>query len=115
MKRIICLLGIAPLLVASAVPGRFPEIEDGWLDNPAVITIDEVKGVLIGMTRHQVYHQLGEPHFNEGIRARTWNYMFDLRNKGTATGTICSLQLVYKEGRVAKIDWQTESCANIAK
>ncbi len=109
------LLVLTPLLVASAAPGTYPDIEDGWLDTPEVISVETVKGVMIGMTRHQVYHQLGEPHFNEGIRARTWNYMFDLRSKGQAPGTPCAVQLVYEAGRVERIQWQTESCANAAK
>lgn len=115
MRNMFILAALTPLLLASARPGAYPDVKDGWRHGPEVIAVDSAKGILIGMTRHQVYRQLGEPHFSEGIRSRTWNYIFDLRSRGQSTGAICALQLGYKDGRVARIDWQTESCANLAK
>ncbi len=114
MKNVI-LIALAPLLIASAKPGTYPDLKDGWLDAPEVVSVDTVRGVLIGMSRHQVYHQLGEPHFNEGIGARTWNYALDLRSKGQSTGQMCEMQIVYEARRVAQITWKTESCANAVK
>jgi OmpA-OmpF porin, OOP family len=115
MKKIMLPLLTLPLLVATNAPGDYPDLEDGWKDQPEVISVITVKQVLTGMSRHQVYHVLGEPHFNEGLNARTWNYVFDLRADGKAVGDDCQFQLVYAKGRVASMAWRTESCANAAK
>jgi outer membrane protein assembly factor BamE (lipoprotein component of BamABCDE complex) len=115
MKKIVFALVAFPLLFAGARPGYFPEIEDGWKDTYEVISVQTLRQLRFGMTRHQVYHLLGEPHFNEGIRSRTWNYALALQPDLPKAGMNCGLQLVYEKGVVKDVIWQTEACAAFVK
>ncbi len=119
MKKLLLLLAAIPTLAittganASGETRRFLAIEDGWLDQPETISTAAVRQVLIGMSKHQVYHILGEPHFNEGIGARTWNYAFDLRGDPKSPSAVCQLRIEYDDGRIMRMDWDREYCAKL--
>jgi outer membrane protein assembly factor BamE (lipoprotein component of BamABCDE complex) len=115
MKKIVFALVAFPTLFAGAKPGYFPEIEDGWKDEYEVISVHTLRQLKMGMTRHQVYHLLGEPHFNEGIRSRTWNYALALQAEAPKAAMNCSLQLVYDKGRIAEVKWQRPECEAAVK
>jgi outer membrane protein assembly factor BamE (lipoprotein component of BamABCDE complex) len=114
MRKTLFALATAPFLLGNAVVGTFPVVGDGWTDDYVHISALTTQQLLAGMTRHQVYHLLGEPHFNEGIRSKTWNYAFALHQPKASAPIKCDLQLVYDDGRVAKIDWRGEGCSKTA-
>jgi OmpA-OmpF porin, OOP family len=114
MKQAFAFALIAPALMASAAPGEFKDVEDGWLDEPEVVNVATLKQLTMGMTRQKVYHLLGSPHFNEGVNARTWNFIFDLRDGQKALATNCQMQIVYDKGRISRILWNSESCEKAA-
>jgi outer membrane protein assembly factor BamE (lipoprotein component of BamABCDE complex) len=103
-----------PLMMGSAVPGYFPKMGDGWTDHYIDMAAQTARQLVEGMTREQVYHLLGEPHYNEGIGAKTWNYSFALHHSKATAPVNCDLQLLYKQGRIVRIHWKTEDCAKIA-
>jgi hypothetical protein len=88
---------------------EFPNPDHSWVDAPHVVSPSHVAGVLPGMSKRQVYHVLGSPHFNEGIGAQRWNYLFNLR------GAQCQMRLHFDDAHVTQIEWRTPECAAAAK
>ncbi|MGO3126147.1 MAG: OmpA family protein [Advenella sp.] len=59
---------------------------------------DSLKLVKSGMTKDQLYHLLGRPHFQEGFfGVREWDYLFHFRTPGNGRNrvTTCQFKVVF--------------------
>jgi len=81
------------------VTGSFPN-----LDNLRLIDQD--------MTRDQLYHLIGRPHFSEGFKVREWDYLFHFRtDEGIVT---CQYKILFDKDYLAQsFFWQPEACADL--
>lgn len=62
-----------------------------------------------GLTRQQVYHLIGAPHFKEGFRVREWDYLFRFPtpNQGVNGETVCQFKILFdKDKRVRSGYWR---------
>jgi len=76
--------------------------------------VDNVRSVGPGVTKEQLYHLLGRPHFSEGFSPKAWNYLFHFR---TADGIVtCQYQVQFDEDkRGQSFHWAPTSCADVLK
>ncbi|STZ77258.1 OmpA family protein [Bergeriella denitrificans] len=71
-----------------------------------------------GMSREQVYTLLGEPHYNEGVRVREWDYLLNFNTpRGVQT---CQYKITFDQSRLAQgFYWNPVTpnthCAALAK
>ncbi len=70
-----------------------------------------VKLVQENMTRDQVYHLVGVPHFSEGFQVREWDYLFHFN---TAQGIeSCQMKVLFDKNKTVKsIFWQAVGSQN---
>ncbi|TDQ59751.1 outer membrane protein assembly factor BamE (lipoprotein component of BamABCDE complex) [Mesocricetibacter intestinalis] len=56
-----------------------------------------------GATKSQLYYLLGTPHFDEGLSAREWDYVFYFPTPGVAQGvTTCQYKVLFDKQKIAR-------------
>jgi len=90
----------------------FPDPERVVMKEGTFPNVDNVRTVGPGVTREQLYHLLGRPHFNEGFSPKAWNYLFHFRtDEGIVT---CQYQVQFDEDkRGQSFHWAPASCADV--
>lgn len=90
----------------------FPELKkltmkDGTWPNVENLALAEQEGV----TRDQLYHLLGRPHFKEGFGTREWDYLFHFNTpQGKKT---CQFKVLFDKDKTARnFHWAPEDCMN---
>lgn len=80
----------------------WPNVEDVRMDNHLGFEMDKSRFRLLraGLSRDNLYHLLGRPHFNEGFGVREWDYLiyFTHRNERKS----CLLKVLFDEDKVAQ-------------
>lgn len=90
----------------------FPEPASATFTNGSWPNADNLRQMQPGMTKNQIYNLLDHPHFDEGIGAREWDYLFHLR---TANGeTVCQYKILFDDKKLARsFFWKPTSCGQI--
>lgn len=115
MKKTLLLALVGLLLPLSTTAETYPDMRRTWLEGGQIMDPAVIKQVTVGMHKSQLYRLIGAPNFSEGIDARTWNYLFQLRNSTKTFASNCQYQLHFDNSRVTEIMWQTDVCAKAAK
>ena len=87
----------------------FPDREDVVLSGGTFPNPDSLAQVQDGVTRDQIYHLIGRPHFSEGFQTREWDYLFHFRTpEGIRT---CQFKIVFDKDKIARsFYWSPEDC-----
>jgi len=99
----------------SAPPAvEFPARESASLKEGTFVNLDNLRQMIPGMTKTQVYDLLGPPHFNEGVfGVHTWNYVFNFRTGNGNEFITCQYQLRFgKDMRTEAGNWNRRECAD---
>ncbi len=90
----------------------FPDPDRIVMKEGTFPNVDNVRAVGPGVTKEQLYHLLGRPHFNEGFSPKAWNYLFHFRtDEGIVT---CQYQVRFDaENRGQSFHWAPASCAGL--
>lgn len=91
----------------------FPERSSATLPEGQFVDVGNLRKVVIGLSKEQVYYLLGAPHFHEGVfGVHEWNYLFDFRQNGGVV--TCQYQVKFdKQKKVEATYWQDASCADL--
>ena len=116
MNKSVAILLSAALLGQVAPSFGEADFVDHLEDGPALVVQAETLHQLeIGMTRHQIYHLLGEPHYARGVRARSWSYVYDIRRNEGVGRPLCQLDIHFERGVVSELRWNSAACAQAAQ
>ncbi|QWP75309.1 OmpA family protein [Lysobacter sp. K5869] len=100
---------ISPDGVAAEV--IFPAPERAVLKEGTFPNLDNLRQVGAGVSKEQLYHLLGRPHFREGYAGvREWDYLFHFRDAGGVT--TCQYKAIFDRNYLAQsFHWQPQACA----
>jgi outer membrane protein OmpA-like peptidoglycan-associated protein len=93
----------------------FPSIEnDAWLKEGTFPNLDNLRAVGPGVTKDQLFHLLGRPHFREGVASpREWDYIFHFRKAGGGV-TTCQYKVIFdKDYKAQTFHWLPASCGDV--
>lgn len=92
--------------------GQFPAADQFTSQTGTWPSLDDLQKVRSGITRDQLYQLIGNPHFNEDLRATEWDYLFNFRNqKGAQT---CQFKVLFDEDQIARnFYWKPQSCSSL--
>ena len=88
----------------------FPELKkltmaEGTWPNVENLALAEQDGV----TRDQLYHLLGRPHFKEGFGTREWDYLFHFNTPEGKKS--CQFKVLFDKKKIARsFHWAPEGC-----
>lgn len=92
----------------------FPDIaRDATLPEGTFPNVANLRTVVSGMSKNQLYELLGRPHFREGLAGvREWDYVF---NFATPTGvTVCQYKVIFDKDYLARsFHWKPGACADL--
>ena len=102
----------ASTMLVHADEVKFPEIERSYLKQGQRYDLSDVQKLDVGLTKDQVRHILGNPHFNDGLFAvKKWNYVLDIKQPETQQYQRCQLQLNFDANYlVSELHWKESSC-----
>lgn len=89
----------------------FPDPTGIVLKEGTFPNIESLRAVGPGVTKDQLYHLLGRPHFREGLLGvREWDYLFHFR---TADGIVsCQYKVIFdRQYRGQSFHWSPATCA----
>lgn len=90
----------------------FPEVEKVSFVTGSFPDIEHIRLIDHNMTRDQLYHLIGRPHFSEGFKVREWDYLFHFRtDDGIKT---CQYKILFDKDYLAQsFFWKPDECANL--
>lgn len=88
----------------------FPAPERAVLKEGTFPNLDNLRQVGAGVSKEQLYHLLGRPHFREGYAGvREWDYLFRFRDAGGVT--TCQYKVIFDREYLARsFHWQPQAC-----
>ncbi len=74
--------------------------------------IQNLRKIGPGVTREDLYHLIGRPHFSEGLNAREWDYIMKFRTEINGPVTICQYKVIFdKDLKGQTFHWLPADCA----
>lgn len=106
------LLSISTITLADSkiTKSEFPNPNTSYLKQVPRYELQEVSLLDTGLTKDQIRHILGNPHFKEGLIAKQWNYVLDIkRNNGKFQR--CEAKFEFGEKNIANnLSWRGIGC-----
>ena len=113
LKTSLIALGLMGLMsTAQAEEIWFPEVERSYLDQVQRYEVSDAVEIANGLTKDQIRHILGNPHFSEGpFNVKMWNYVLDLRIPYTQEYRRCQLRIDFDRSYIAERHiWREPEC-----
>ncbi|NTZ83609.1 outer membrane protein assembly factor BamE [Burkholderia metallica] len=92
---------------------EFPDRNSAWIKEGTFPNVNNVRQVMPGLSKNQVYALIQEPHFSEGVfGVHVWNYIFNFRTGHGNDFVTCQYQVQYDDqSRVKATYWKEPECA----
>lgn len=95
----------------------FPTItKDEGVRGGVFPNVENLRKIAPGVTREDLYHLIGRPHFSEMNGAREWDYVLKFRETVGGPVTVCQYKVLFDTDKKARhFHWKPDSCANFLK
>ncbi|WP_425570208.1 outer membrane protein assembly factor BamE, partial [Pigmentiphaga soli] len=105
----------APQPASNGMSVVFPARDSATFKEGTFVSLDNLRRVIPGLTKPQVYDLLGAPHFHEGVfGVHTWNYIFNFRTGRGNEYITCQYQLHFdKDMKTDAGNWDKRECADL--
>jgi OOP family OmpA-OmpF porin len=93
----------------------FPAIEDASRTEGSYVNVQNLRKVVPGLTKPQLYELIGLPHFSEAMfNVREWDYIFKFPQPGTQDPMVCQYKVMFDDNKVAQSYlFLPQSCAQV--
>ncbi len=104
---------VAPNTNPDAV--QFPQKSSATLKEGTFANVDNLRQMIPGLTKTQVYDLLGAPHFREGLfGVRQWDYIFNFRTGKGNEYMVCQYQIKFNQDMKTETGaWDKRECADV--
>lgn len=111
------LIGVAGSAWGANMSAKFPELSSATLSEGIFPNVENVRTIMPGLTKNQVYALIGPPHFHEGVFfVKEWNYILNFKTEGGNNYVTCQFQIRYDDkGKVAATYWKDPACEEFVK
>ena len=98
---------------SDAVP--FPPKSSATLKEGTFANVENLRQMIPGLTKTQVYDLLGPPHFHEGLfGVRQWDYIFNFRTGKGNEYMVCQYQIKFTQDMKTDTGaWDKRECADV--
>lgn len=92
----------------------FPEIDKtSGIHGGVFPNVENLRKIGNGVSKDDLYHLIGRPHFSEGIAAREWDYVMKFREEVNGPITICQYKVIFdKDMKGQTFVWKPQDCEN---
>ena len=92
----------------------FPEIDKtSGIHGGVFPNVENLRKIGNGVSKDDLYHLIGRPHFSEGIAAREWDYVMKFREEVNGPITICQYKVMFdKDMKGQTFAWKPQDCEN---
>lgn len=94
---------------------QFPQRTQASLKEGTFPNVDNLRQMIPGLSKTQVYELIGPPHFREGVFAvRQWDYIFNFRTGRGNEFLVCQYQIKFNQDMKTDTGaWDKRECADI--
>lgn len=101
-------------LVATNDDVVFPALDKAW-QKGIFPNSENLAKIRAGVTKDDLYHLIGRPHFNEAHKAREWDYVMKFYGANDEV-QVCQYKVIFdKDYNAQQFFWLPAACANHAK
>ncbi|OOG10559.1 outer membrane protein assembly factor BamE [Pseudomonas sp. C9] len=81
----------------------FPALKDASRTEGSYVSVENLRKVVPGLTKPQLYELIGLPHFSEAMfNVREWDYLFKFPRPGTREPMVCQYKVMFDDNNVAQ-------------
>lgn len=93
----------------------FPALKDASRTEGSYVNVENLRKVVPGLTKPQLYELIGLPHFSEAtFNVREWDYIFKFPQPGTQEPMVCQYKVMFDDNKVAQsYVFLPQSCAQV--
>lgn len=93
----------------------FPALKDASRTEGSYVNVENLRKVVPGLTKPQLYELIGLPHFSEAMfNVREWDYIFKFQQPGTHEPRVCQYKVMFDDNKVAQsYVFLPQSCARV--
>lgn len=89
----------------------FPTLDERWASGSIFPSDESLRQVGPGVTKHELYHLFGPPHFEEAHGAREWDYVFHFRDVANGPVRMCQYKVIFDtDMKGQNFHWKPEGC-----
>jgi outer membrane protein assembly factor BamE (lipoprotein component of BamABCDE complex) len=93
----------------------FPALKDASRTEGSYVNVENLRKVVPGLTKPQLYELIGLPHFSEAMfNVREWDYIFKFPQPGTHEPRVCQYKVMFDDNKVAQsYAFLPQTCAHV--
>lgn len=93
----------------------FPNVQKAWQKDGIFPNTENLEKIKAGITKDDLYHLIGRPHFSERQNAHEWDYIFKFYQEDNSV-KVCQYKVIFdKNYQGQEFYWQPADCVKYAQ
>lgn len=93
----------------------FPNVQKAWQKDGIFPNTENLEKIKAGITKDDLYHLIGRPHFSERQNAHEWDYIFKFYQEDNSV-KVCQYKVIFdKNYQGQEFYWQPADCGKYAQ